>query len=161
MSSLSRCTASRRAPRALPANDLFKVLVLMAVLFLFGLAHLHLRFSLNDLRAQTIRLQSVQGNLRSSINALRGETEALKHPDRLDAYATRELGMVPCDSRRRVSCQMPSEIYTRYAMARAAQDRAVASADRAAYTDSRWIEVLGDQVGLINKSMAATETKKK
>ncbi|MCL5269549.1 MAG: hypothetical protein M1457_03095 [bacterium] len=159
MSSLTRCTAVDHAPRALPAPRLLKIMVVLAVALVFGLAHLHLRFSLNELRSETIRLQSLQETLRSNINALRGETGALKRSEQLYNYASNELGMVPYKIENRVNYVIPEEIYARYAMARAAHDPA--TDDRIEFADSqaRWLEALSDRIGLIGMSMAGQTSK--
>ncbi len=94
---LTRCPEVEPAPRALTPAAVVRILSLLAVVLVLALMHLHLRFSLNGLRAQIISQQNQEERLRNDIKLLEARTEALKHRDRLQAYASNELGMVRLD----------------------------------------------------------------
>jgi hypothetical protein len=132
---------------------ILRIVTILTVVMGFSLAHLHLRFSLNRVRAEEIRLQTLQGTLVSDLNALRGETESLKRPERLYDFARGELGMVEYNPAQRQTLRMPEDVYSRYAMARAAGER-----DLAAHGQPRqaevWLQAMGDQIGLIGQALA-------
>lgn len=160
MSSLSRCTAAGRTPKALPIKTLVEVIMIFAVIMTFGIAHLYLRFSLNAVQTETNYLQSLQGTLQSEVKALQGKTEALKRPERLFEYAHLELGMVPYGTSEREMLRVPKDIFTRYEMARASQETMLASAGAPAGSRARWLEKLSERFGLISQALAG-ETEKK
>lgn len=158
MSSLSRCAIARETPKVLPPATLFKVILFFAVLLLFGLAHLSLRFHLNKLLVETGRLQSAQSTLSNEVKMLQGKSEALKHPKRLNEYGRLELGMVPYrKDEQKTIVQIRKDVYARYELARAALGAGHAPA---AASDSPWIEKLSDRVGLINQALAGEKAEK-
>lgn len=153
MSMFTRCTTTGHAAKPLPMKNMIGVTVFFGALLCFGLGHLYLRFSLSDLRAETIRLQAVQGNLLSEINALRGQNEALKRPERLYEYAHAELGMVPYRVADREVLAMSKDVYQRYELARAVQGPALTGAPEDA-AGALWLERLSERFGLISQALA-------
>jgi len=133
--------------RLVPFSALMRVLFALGLLLLFALGHLHLRFMLDGVRRDAIRLQTTHDQLTSENNALRGELEALKQPERLFEFARAELGMMPYGEER-VEIRMPEEIYTRYAMARTkAGGPAQPPLSPTAIQAALWLERLGERVG--------------
>lgn len=151
MSSLSRCKTTRRAPKALPAGALLRTMAIFLALLLFGLAHLHLRFSLNQMQSETGQVQAAVAALRSEVNALQGKTQALKRPQRLFDYARLELGMTPYATTERQTLAMPREIAMRYELARAARG---AAGEAEADPKAVWLEKLSERLGLIGEAQA-------
>jgi len=149
----TRCAPAGRAPKPLPVRNLVAVTLLFGALLCFGLGHLTLRFSLSDLRIETIRLQGVQDNLLSEINALRGQNEALKRPERLYEYARLELGMIPYRTAEREVFQMPMDVYQRYELARVSPGATLPGAPDSA-AGALWLERLSERFGLISQALA-------
>jgi hypothetical protein len=153
MSRMSRCKDSDRVPRALPLTALIKVVMVFSVLLIFGLAHLHLQFSLNALASETNQLQSLQSTLQSEVRALRGKTQALKRPERLFEYAKLELGMVPYRETERDVLRIPRDVFTRYEVARATQ--AGNEGESQEFSRGAWLNELSERVGLLSQALAS------
>ncbi len=151
---LTRCPEVEPAPRALTPAAVVRILSLLAVVLVLALMHLHLRFSLNGLRAQIISQQNQEERLRNDIKLLEARTEALKHRDRLQAYASNELGMVRLDPNQRQRLKMDQEVATRYAMARASSRLGPATEAAGSEADRIWIEALGEKLGLVAEAHA-------
>lgn len=145
------CPEVGPAPRALTPAMVVRMLSLLAVILGLALGHLHLRFSLNELRAQTISQQAREERLLNEVRVLQAKTEALKHRDRLLAYATGELGMVQNNPGERNVLRLDSAVTTRYAMARATSNQPAGEAGEA---DRIWIEALGQKLGLVSEAHA-------
>jgi len=154
LSRFSRCTITGRSPKALPVRTLLRVIAIFVGLLGFGLAHLYLRFNTNELRAETIRLQSLQGTLLSEINAVRSQNETLKRPENLFDYARVELGMVPYRTIERDVLAMPENVYQRYEIARAAGRGPAGDRNQ---PEMFWVARLSEQFGLISQALAKEE----
>jgi cell division protein FtsB len=153
MSRFTRCPSPARRPNALPPTTVLKILLALSMVLAFGLAHIHLRVRLGQLRREVSTLQGDQGRLLSEINAVRTQNEALKTPKNLQLYARNELGMVAYNSARREMIVMPEEIQTRYALARATSERMLARSDQDDRQE-RWLTTLGERIGLIGDALA-------
>lgn len=70
------------------------MLALAAVTLTFGLARLQLKFSLDNLRQETQRLQDERIELGGGVNRLQGRIEQNKHPERILSIAEDQLRMV-------------------------------------------------------------------
>lgn len=155
MSSLSRCAADRKCPPVLPIGPALKLMMVFAVLLAFAVAHLHLRFSLDDLQGETIRLQSYRNTLLSEVRAIESQNEALKQSERLADFARHELGMVPSNPARREMLEVPENLYAGYALARATHRTSRAGEiDMAQAPAVDWMGNLGEKVGLIGEALA-------
>ncbi|MCE5230731.1 septum formation initiator family protein [bacterium] len=154
MPRLTRCPEVEPAPRALTPAVIVRTLSLLAVVLGLVLMHLHLRFSLNELRAQIIGQQAQEERLLNEIKVLESKTEALKQRDRLLAYASSQLGMVKLEPGQRQALRLDHEIATRYAMARATGS--MPASEDAGEADRIWIEALGQRLGLVAEAHART-----
>lgn len=151
---LTRCPEVGPAPRALTPAVVVRIMSLLAVAMLLVLMHLHLRFSLNGLRAQIIGQQGQEERLHNDIKLLEARTEALKQRDRLLAYASAELGMVKLDPGQRQVLRLDPEVRTRYAMARANSSLGPVMPEVTGDADRIWIETLGQRLGLVAEAHA-------
>ncbi len=72
-------------------------LVWFSLVTLFLLAHIFLRFTIRDLRIETVRLQRQEEKMRSLEKSLLWEIGKLNQGDRLHECATRDLGLKDVD----------------------------------------------------------------
>lgn len=156
MSSLSRCTTAHEAPKVLPPLTLLKVIVVMAVLLSFGLAHLSLRFHLSKILRETNQLQMLQSTLASEVKALQGHAAALTQDKRLLEYGRYELGMVPyrTDSEPK-TLRVSDDVYHRYEVARANLGDSKAPARQG--SEGQWLDKFSDRIGLIGQAVAGEQ----
>lgn len=155
MSRITRCRRSAPSSSApLSPATMLKIVLAMGLVMAAGIVHVHLRVRLGELRREIVTLQSDQDRLLSEINEVRAANESLKTPRTLQAFARNELGMVPYNPNEREVVVIPQETRERYAMARAeAAGRMVAEAQR--NQDARWIDTIGERIGLIGEATAA------
>ena len=153
MSGFTRCKTNSRFPNPLTFGRSIKILLTGLIVMGFFLGHLHLRFTLNRMNSETMRLQDLQGKLQSELNALRNETAALKTPQRLLEFAHRDLGMIDSNPSEHQSLALSEEVYTRYAMARPARSK-TESVGPEAERGAVWLEAMGERIGLIGPAMA-------
>jgi hypothetical protein len=138
----------------------------LGVLLSFGLAHIGLRFKLHAMDQHTNAMQQTQQTLNNSINSLRGETEKLKSPDALLAYARNELNMEYAMGERE-TIRMPEQIHTLYAIGRAEiEDRELAAGRselerRIERQGELWLGVVGERVGLFGTAQAGEKPAEK
>jgi cell division protein FtsL len=158
MSSFTRCRTNTRFPNPLTMGRSVKILLIGLIVMGFFLAHLHLRFTMNRMNSETMRLQKLQGTLQSELNELRNETARLKNPQRLLEFARNDLGMVDSNPSEHQTLALSEEIYTRYAMARSAHSETEnfgPEAERGAV----WLEAMGERIGLVGPAMASESGK--
>lgn len=166
MSFFTQCTTRRRkAPRPLPLWTIMRVMLALAVVLGFGLAHLGLRFKLHETRVETNRMQTQKTKLVSTVKALTSEIEALKEPEALLAYARGTLGMDYYVSSERETIRMPQEVHARYAMARAAiEDRMIAATrSELERQGEMWLEIVNeriDKMGMATTAVASEAREK-
>jgi hypothetical protein len=136
-----------------------KILLTLAVVVAFCLAHVGLHARLFRLRRDISALQSAQGDLLSQANALRLANEAMKTPKSVQEHARDALGMIAYDATRHESMVTPDETRARYALARAVSDRTTAQAGDDADKAGRLLTLMGEQIGWIGpagNAVAAT-----
>ena len=138
----------------MPFGLALRIVMVLAVVAGFWIGHLHLRFNLDTMQAETLRLQNVESMLHSDINAMRSANETLKQPERLYDYARQELGMIALAPAQRETLRMPEEIYTRYALALSEASSSML-ADRPFAPGDQWVSRLGRRVGLLRQAEAA------
>ncbi len=160
MSRITQCvTYSGRVTPALPLTKMVQVLAALAIVVVFFIAHLNLRFSINRLQTETIRLQTRHDEVKAEIGRLSAQNEAMKQPDRLHKYARYELGMVPISITEKETLTIPTDINAKYALARAARRQApVSPEDRLLQEREIWLSAMGQRMGLSSKAQAK-ETK--
>lgn len=152
----SPCRHETRMPRVVTPRMAAHVVMVMAVLMVFGIGHLRLRFCLGQLKSDTARLQTLQATLHSQISQLTARTGEFKRSDSLLAYAREELGMVPLPPEERRTIQLPEETVARYATVRGGDAPAApAEASSLASAGEVWLNALGDRLGLIEAAQAA------
>jgi cell division protein FtsL len=120
------------APRRASLTDrrVMTALFVSVVLAVWGVAHIHLRFAIDDMRMQHRRLQEQYRALEIRHMTLQGETEQMSELERLGQFARYDLGMVEQDPRTRVVASVPPAVAAKYA-----ESRSVAAADEAGAAD--------------------------
>ena len=132
-----------------------RIIFVLGIGLIFCVTHLHLRFGLHQVRRETIRLQTLQGTLASEINALRGQTEALKQPEHLFEVARQDLGMTNYSPEKREQLSIPEEIHSRYALARASRRASSLAGDSTGMIQTgQWLAVLSERIGLTGEAQA-------
>lgn len=160
MSSFTRCRTNNRFPNPLTMGLSVRMLSIALIVMTFFLAHLYLRFTLNRINSDTMRLQKLQGTLQSELNQLRNETASLKNPQRLLEFARKDLGMVDSNPSEHQSLALSDEVYARYAMARSARVESE-SLGPEAELGAVWLETVGERIGLIGHAMAGESGKER
>lgn len=145
---LSRCPEYDVAPCMLSPRFFAAVFMVLAIALGFGLAHLHLRFRIDQIQAETVRLQTIHSTLHSDINALKSRNEAIKHPEHLFEYAQAELNMQPFSQTQAERLCVPEPIRHRYALARAN------ASTNPTNEPGPWFESVGERIGLMGRAMA-------
>ncbi len=153
----NRTRSRRRHLKPLPLRTAIRIVLGLGVLLILGLAQLHVRFSLNTVQRETRRLQALQRTLSSEVNALRGETESLKHPEVLFEYGRRELGMVRYGPEPE-TLTVPRDVRRRYDVARSIiHPRRVEEERGGLRRAGQWLQAVGNRIGLAPEA-AAGET---
>ena len=151
MTRKSRNGRPQKPAFVLAPGALIRILALtVAVLFFLG-AHLHLRFRVNQMHTEAVRLQHVESLLKSEIQAMSSENERLKQPERLYDLARNELGMEAIRPAQRRTLRMPEEIYARYESPTNRVQRSLAS--RRAPRPS-WLDQISERIGLSSPAQA-------
>ena len=86
-------------PVSLTATRIVRGLACFALIGALAVAHVQLRFLINDSRLQHQRMQRAHRELLQNYAVLERNTAQLSDYDRLHAYATQQLGMVEIDTR--------------------------------------------------------------
>ncbi|MCX7718545.1 MAG: hypothetical protein N2111_09135 [Candidatus Sumerlaeaceae bacterium] len=152
------------APRRASLTDrrVVAALLVSIVFAAWGVAHIHLRFAIDDMRLQHRRLQEQYRGLELRRMALQGETERMSELERLGQFARYELGMVEQDPRTRVVASVPTDVAAKYV-----ESRSVAAADQGDAADTligRLPDVPGKSLLLtlvdVNQAFAASASEK-
>lgn len=89
-------------------------LFFFSILTLFLLAHVYLRFTIRDLRVETVRLQSQKEKMRALEKKLIWQIGKLKHGDRLHEFARRDLGLVDVSPGSVQELRVPRRLIAKY-----------------------------------------------
>jgi len=87
----------KKAGPSLNFRTILFFLVWFSLVTLFLLAHIYLRFTIRDLRIETVRLQRQAEKMRSLEKSLLWEIGKLNQGDRLHECATTDLGLKDAD----------------------------------------------------------------
>jgi hypothetical protein len=160
MSTITQCASySGRIAPALPLGIIFKILAGLSIVLLFMVAHLHLRFSVNTLQAEMIKLQNDHTRLLAENSEMAAQNESFKQPDRLLSYARHEIGMVPISPTEHEVLSIPSDVQSKYALARASRRQSPLSPeDRLLQQRAVWLSAFGERVGLSANAEARETT---
>ena len=145
----------RESRSSLNIRSILFFLVWFSVVTMFLLAHVYLRFTIRDLRIETVRLQRQGERMRSLEKNLLAEIGRLNQGDRLHEYANRDLGLKDADPALLEKLTVPASLIADYAK----------GARSAGYEEAQWMQEkyarrLGSEVTSlleINKELNAKE----
>lgn len=116
-------------PISLTSHRIFRGLVLCGILGALAIAHVQLRFVINDSRLQHQRMQRVHRELLQQYALLERANAQLSDYDRLHEYATQELHMVEIADR--PTANISSDVRTKYSIDSSQQSKYSAPNSRA------------------------------
>lgn len=116
-------------PISLTAQRIARGLACCGLIGVLAVAHIQLRFMINDSRLQHQRMQRVHTELRQNLAMLERSNAQLSDYERLHAYATQQLGMVEVDSR--PVAYITSEVRQKYDASSVLQARHTSTPTRA------------------------------
>ena len=156
MSTMTQCVSySGRLTPMLPPSRMLRIVFALSIAGLFMVAHLRLRFGVNELRAETIRLQISHEKVLSQNNSIAAQNESLMDPQRLRDFARNELGMAPASRMDKESLVIPPDVAEKYTLARAARQQApISPEDRLLRERAVWLAAFGERMGLSSNAQA-------
>ena len=99
---------------AISKSAMFFILATFALVTFAMLAHVFLRFTIRDLRIETVRLQGQSQKMKDMEKDLIWKIEKLKQGDRLHEYACKELGLVDVEPTSIERLEVPASIIAKY-----------------------------------------------
>jgi len=140
---------------SLNARSTIFFLFWFAIVTFFLLAHVFLRFTIRDLKIETVRLQEQTEKMRAMEKNLVWEIGKLKQGDRLHEYASAELGLVNVDPASIERLRVPARLIAKYST----------GGKNTGYEEMRWAEAkypggIRDEIGSllkINRELNARE----
>ena len=105
-------------------------LVWFSLVTTFLLAHIYLRFTIRDLRIETVRLQRQGEKMRSVEKGLVWEIGRLNQGDRLHEYANRDLGLKDVDPATLERLTVPEALIADYST----------GGKTSGYEEAKWME---------------------
>ncbi|MCX7719231.1 MAG: hypothetical protein N2111_12645 [Candidatus Sumerlaeaceae bacterium] len=127
---LSTCYEHERIRPSLTGRRLLYALYLCALVAMFGLAHVHLRFRTADLKLQAQHLQDRARQLRDRAEALARRNAQLSGLDHVESVARQTLGMTASSAEDTTVVEIPRRLAARYSSIGREPDRAADGASR-------------------------------